>query len=288
MKIQKKEFSSMSFCIFLRIFLALSSPTEVEIGIYSLRLINYSKNTNLNCHPDIENMITIIHGDDISSSRSYFGELKQKYIDFVLFDGAKITITDLVQNIEGSGLFGATKAIFIEEFLTKLKKTNRESKEILDFIIKNSKNANFFLWESKEILRKDLSLFKDAAVKFFKLPKNIFLFLDNLKPSNSKNLLGLFHQALESQIKEELILFMMQRQFRILLALSDKGSNGNIDELIRLAPWQMGKLERQAKLFIVSDLIRIYKKLYEIELGLKTGKLNLSLVQAIDFLLLEI
>ena len=235
-------------------------------------------------------MITIIHGDDISLSRNFFHELKQKHKDFIGFDAAKITITDLVQNIEGSLLFGSVKAIFIEEFLTKFKKTNRESKEILDFIVKNSKDANLVLWESKEILKRDLSLFKNAIIKFFKLPKNIFLFLDNLKPGNSKNLLNLFHQALDSGIKEELILFMTQRQFRILLSLChpELVSGSQIDEVSRLAPWQMEKLERQTRLFSVLELKKIYKKLYDIELAQKTGTLPLSLTQSIDFLLLGI
>ncbi len=232
-------------------------------------------------------MITIIHGDNVSESRSYFLELKQKYKDFVLFDGSKMTITDLVQNIEGSSLFGNTKTIFIEEFLTKFKKTNKESKEMLDFIIKNTKSSTFVLWESKEILKRDLSLFKNATVNFFKLPKNIFLFLDNLKPNNSKILLNLFHQALDNGIKEELILFMLQRQIRLLLALSDQGET-SIDELARLAPWQMGKLERQTMSFNVTTLKKIYKKLYEIEIGQKTGGLSLSLSQSIDFLLFDI
>jgi DNA polymerase III delta subunit len=233
-------------------------------------------------------MITIIHGDDISKSREYFNELRQKQKDFLLFDGNKLTITELVQNIEGSSLFGNTKAIFIEEFLTKLKKTNKESKEILDFMLKNAKPSVFVLWESKEILKRDLSLFKNAVVNLFKLPKNIFLFLDNLRPNNSKNLLNLFHQALGSGIKEELILFMMQRQFRILLALSEPSEKEQIEEISRLAPWQMGKLERQSKIFDRQNLKKIYKKLYEIEVGQKTGSLSLSLTQAIDFLLLDL
>lgn len=233
-------------------------------------------------------MITIIHGDDIAESRNYFSELKQKHIDFVLFDGNKLTIADLVQNIEGSSLFGATKAIFIEEFLTKRKKTERETKEILNFMAKNSKNPTFVLWESKEILKGTLSLFKDATVRLFKLPKNIFLFLDNLRPNNSKSLLNLFHQALDSGIAGELILFMLQRQFRILLALSEPAINEPIEELSRMAPWQLGKLERQTRYFDQALLKKIYNKLYAIEIGQKTGGLSLSLSQSIDFLLLEI
>jgi DNA polymerase III delta subunit len=232
-------------------------------------------------------MITIIHGDDISRSREYFQELKQKHKNLVLFDGNKMTITDLVQNIEGSSLFSDAKVIFIEGFLSNFKKTNKESKEMIGFIAKNSRST-FVLWESKEISKSGLSSFKNALVSFFKLPKNIFLFLDNLRPKNSKNLLNLFHQALNSGIKEELILFMMQRQVRLLLGLSEPSDNEPIDELTRLAPWQKSKLERQASYFQGSILKKIYKKLYEIEIGQKTGTLPLSLSQSIDFILLDI
>ena len=237
-------------------------------------------------------MITIIHGDNISESRNYFLELKhppaggQKNI--ISFDGGKVTITDLVQNIEGSSLFGDTKTIFIEELLTKLKKNDKHSKEIFNFIDKNSKDSTFVLWESKEISKGNLSVFKDATVKFFKLPKNIFLFLDNLRPNNSKNLLNLFHQALESGLAIELILFMLQRQIRILLALSQPSENEAIDEVVRLAPWQTGKLERQVLSFDLETLKKIYRKLYEIETGQKTGTLPLSLSQSIDILLFDI
>jgi DNA polymerase III delta subunit len=232
-------------------------------------------------------MITIIHGDDIALSRNYFLEIKQKQKDVISYDGSRITITDLVQDIEGSGLFGDTKTIFIEDLLTKAKKKDSGTKEILNFIAKNSKESTFVLWESKEISKRELFAFKEAQVRIFKLPKNIFLFLDNLRPNNSGNLLKLFHQALGSGIKEELILFMMQRQIRILLALSEQ-IDDPIEEIIRLAPWQMGKLERQAKYFDLASLLKIYKKLYEIECGQKTGSLPLSLTQSIDFLLLDL
>jgi len=232
-------------------------------------------------------MITIIHGDNIAESRNHFLELKQKQKDAISFDYKNVTLAELIQNIEGSGLFSDSKTIFIEEFLTKLKKTDKPAKEILDFIVKSSKENNIILWESKEILKKDLYSLKNADIKVFKLPKNIFLFLDNIRPNNSRNMLKLFHNALESKIKEEIILFMLQRQIRLLLSLLDSGEK-SIDEIERLAPWQMGKLQSQSRLFTVSDLKKIYKRLYEIELGQKTGALSLSLSQSIDFLLLDI
>ena len=233
-------------------------------------------------------MITIIHGDDITSSRNYLQEEKQKNKDSVFFEGKKITATDLFQNIQGSGLFTSTKTIFIEGFLIGTKKTSKDTKEIIDFILKNHKESKFFLWEPKEFSKRELFVFKEAIVKNFKLPQSIFVFLDSLRPNNFKNIIQLFHQTLESEVKEELIFFMLQRQFRFLLALSDDGSDQAIDELIRLAQWKKGKLERQAGLFSQAQLKRIYSSIYKIESGLKTGKLNLTLSQAIDFLLFEI
>ena len=231
-------------------------------------------------------MITIIHGDDIASSRNYFQEEKQKQKDRVSFHASNITISDLAQNIQGSGLFSSKETIFVEDFLSRLKKTNKDAKEMMDFIIKNHNTANIFLYEAKEITKRDLFVFRDAVVKIFKLPQNIFIFLDNIKPGNP-NLISLFHKTLEKRVKVELVFFMIQRQVRILLALSDDNSEKSIDEITRLAPWQKGKLIRQERLFSEDQLKRIYNSLYKIELGLKTGKLNLTLPQAIDFLLFE-
>lgn len=232
-------------------------------------------------------MITIIHGDDIALSRKYYLELKQKNKNPIVFEASKITLTDLIQNVEGSSLFGDVKSIFIEDLLTKLKKTEKTTKKIIGFISKNTNETNFVLWESKELTKRDLFVFKNSIAKIFKLPKNLFLFLDNLRPNNSKLLSNLFHQMLDFGIAPEMILFMLQRQFRILLALSEPAEE-QIDEINRLAPWQMGKLVNQAKLFNKEKLKQIYKKLFEIELGAKTGTLPLSLAQSIDFLLIDL
>jgi len=62
---------------------------------------------------------------------------------------------------------------------------------------------------------------------------------------------------------------MLQRQFRILLGLSEPSDNEPIDEITRLAPWQMGKLEKQARFFDQLSLKKIYKKLIYILFYLK-------------------
>ena len=236
-------------------------------------------------------MITIIHGDDTVLSRNFLLESQQKDKNFVSLSGANLIISDLAQNIQGTALFAQTKTIVIENFLTHANKKGKDVKEIADFINRNEKKVNIFFWEGKELGKRDLSVFPKAAISQFKLPKALFSFLDNLAPGNFKSSIIFFHKALE-QSAEELIFFMLMRQFRLLLALSqshpEQVLGSQIDEAVRLAPWQRQKLERQASRFTVDKLKQIYEQLYEIEIAQRTGTLALSLAKSIDFFILSI
>lgn len=229
-------------------------------------------------------MITIIHGDDTASSRKYY--IDQKTKDAFSFDGEKVSLTDLIQILEGGGLFSDSKKIFIDEFLSK-RKQGKETEDIILHLNKYCKTNDIFLWEGKEISKKNISLFSSPNVKTFKFPLFLFTFLDGIKHKSSNNLV-LFHKALKKS-EAELVFFMLIRQFRLLLVVSDESStDANIDEIKRLAPWQKSKFKKQSGLFSLDELKRAYKKLFEIDLGQKTGTLNMSLEQAIDIFLLDI
>lgn len=230
-------------------------------------------------------MITIIHGDDIVSSRNFFVSQKQKIKNPLDFAGENITLTALVQIFEGGELFTEKKAVFIEDFLAK-RKASRDKDEILLYLAKYQ-DHEIFLWEGKEISAKSLSIFKKAEIRHFKLPQSLFLFLDSLKPGIGTFLIPLFHKTLKN-MEVELVFFMLVRQFRLLLALSQRQESNVIDEENRLAPWQKGKLQRQASFFTAKELKNHFSRLYEIDLAQKTGNLNLSLIQAIDMFLLRL
>ncbi|QQG40597.1 MAG: hypothetical protein HYV37_03445 [Candidatus Levyibacteriota bacterium] len=230
-------------------------------------------------------MITIFHGDDIVTSRKYFLREKEKSNNPFSFDGEKITLTDLVEITEGSMLFVEEKNIFIEEFFGKNKK-NKEVEQIISYLQKKQKHIRASIWEGNMLTKKQLGLFIDAIVNLYKLPQTMFVFLDAIKPNSGEKLIELFNETVKNT-ELELIFFMLIRQFRLLLALSDTKSD-SIDEIKRLAPWQKSKLQKQASYFSKEELLAIYKKLYEIDLGIKTGSLSLPLRHAVDFFLLEI
>ncbi len=237
-------------------------------------------------------MLTIIHGSDTAASRKFFLEEKEKISGAELLKGSQINLTDLCQLLEGGGLFENSRAIFIDQFLTERKKS-AERDAVISYLIEQAKNHAIFLWEGKELDKTTLSQFKQAEIRQFKLSSQLFTLMDAIKPKNGTQLIQLFHKSLETN-DAEMIFFMLVRQFRILLALSEKalpaGRQGTetISEVSRLAPWQKSKLEKQVNLLGKDSLQQLYSKLFQIEVGQKTGTLSSSLTSAIDFFLLGI
>ncbi|HVZ58779.1 MAG TPA: hypothetical protein VG935_03455 [Patescibacteria group bacterium] len=230
-------------------------------------------------------MITIVHGSDIAASRNYLGSLRLSTPEAVLIDGATISITDFQQALDSGGFFNDGKTIIVEHLYNR-KKAKKEFDALIAIIQGKTLENEIILWEDKELDKRSLAIFPHATIKNYKLPQTLFLFLDSLQPSKGRQLVQLFHQAL-SGADEEMIFFMLIRQVRLLLALHDK-TNETIDEAKRLAPWQLNKLQRQAKQFSIEQLIVVHTRFFELDKAMKTGELTSSLSTAIDILLLDI
>jgi len=241
-------------------------------------------------------MLTIIHGSDSAQSRKFFLDEKNKYQYSVHLEAEQVNLTDLTQLFDGGGLFNEIKYIFIEQFLTKRKKSS-DYKEIIAYLQKNASENTIYLWENKELETSALKGFPKAVIKAFKLPQTLFQLLDAIKPRNQKELIKLFHATVENT-ETEMVFFMLVRQFRLLLGIMpaqpqglrspEPRENNAIDEIKKLQPWQKTKLERQANMFDLSHLLELYEKLFTIEINQKTGVLTSSLICTIDFFLLDV
>jgi DNA polymerase III delta subunit len=235
-------------------------------------------------------MITVIHGDDIVSSRNFLHKIKSDISQSVSFEGKKVTVTDLVQELEGGSLFGGDKTLFIEELLSGRK--GKDVTEITSYLKDHADLGTIYVWESKQLGKRDMDSFGRVTDQSFTIPKTLFSFLDAIAPASrqggpqNSRLLSLYHALLKS-VEPELVFFMITRHFRILLTISDE-SGDTIDEAARLAPWQKSKLERQSRLFSTKELKDAHQKLFQIDLATKTGGTPLSLSQSIDFFLLDL
>lgn len=228
-------------------------------------------------------MITLIHGDDTSASRLLFTTEKNKYPSANVLDGTKTTKTDLLQLFEGASMFGVVEPVFIENLLSR--KASKELETLTSYINSQQKNNEIIIWEGKELTKKQLSSLPQAKVLISKLPQIIFTFLDSVQPHNSKKLVHLYHDLLVHS-EPEFVLFMLERQIRLMLALSSNAFE--LEELARMSPWQRNKLSSQARSFSEAQLKDLYNQLYVLDKGYKTGQLNTPLSAAIDFLLLSL
>jgi DNA polymerase III delta subunit len=200
-----------------------------------------------------------------------------------LLEGDGLTFDQLFQNTENKSLFGSEQTILVENFFTKNKSIAIETKKIVEYVNSN-KDLSIIFWESTELSKTSQALLKNATVKTFSFPQILFTFLDNVRPSNSEMLIRLFHE-LKLTMEPELIFFMLVRQFRIMLGLE---GTDKIDEVKRMAPWQLGKMQKQARMFGEDRLKSNYQKLFEMDLALKTGKIPYSLERSIDFFLADL
>lgn len=225
-------------------------------------------------------MIILVHGDDSLSSRKYY--LSQKDDSSITFDAESISVIELAQTMQGSGLFEDSKKIFIENLFTRKGQKNLTS---VAQTLESNEKAEVYIWADKDVGVRSLGKFPRFENQNFKVPQNIWSFLDGLRPNNPRNVTS-FHNALKGT-EPEIIFAMITRQFRLLAGISSE-SKQNAEEVKKLAPWQKSKLQKQASLFSQDKIKMIYKKLYKIEKGQKTGSSNMTLTQNIDILLLEI
>lgn len=227
-------------------------------------------------------MITIIHGDDTASSRNLFYLEKAKVKEPIVFDKDNFDLTLLLQSLSGRSLFAEEKNIFLDNVFSLKKIPVERIKSLVSEVNKQHSPINIFIWEGSELGKTFLNQFPKAVVKGFKLPQSLFAFLDSIKPQSTLSI-KLFHEALKTT--DEIRLFsMIVRQFRLLLAIRE---GSDIEDFKRLSDWQRNKLSAQSRLFSIEQLKRVYKRLYKLDLEIKTG-VQSNLTTAIDFFLLDL
>lgn len=229
-------------------------------------------------------MIVVIHGDNIVISRKKLTDLKEGFTggEVLHLQGDGTSITDVVQVFESQSLFDKRRLIVLERFI------ETKDKALIASIVNHLKNDlahEVIFWEPKEIKKELLALLpKHAEVFFFKQEQLLFQFLDSIWPGNTKKILSLLYEVRKRE-EDELLLYMLVRQFRLLLAMT---THASISEAKRLAPWQQQKLERQARQFGEEKLTLLYKKLFQIERGVKTGTSPFPLNASLDLFLMGI
>jgi len=229
------------------------------------------------------NNIFVYSGDDlVSSRRAFVGQIEtwqKQGLEVIKLSGKEVTPESLELLSGPTSLFGNQRAIAIEGLLSGQK--SKEKEKVIETIAKLL-NCYITIWENKEYGKADqLKYPKNFVFKNFKLPAVMFAFLEGLVPSKTKNNLDLLRQAL-SQVEPGYLFLMLVRQIRLLILAKDE------KDVLKIAPWQKGKLMAQAKLFKIENLISLYQELLEIDYQQKTSGSPYSLSQQLELLITEI
>lgn len=226
-------------------------------------------------------MITLIHGDDVESSRRELNRLRGLAVgkEIRSLDGRGLTDTALTQSLESGSMFGGETLVIIENLFGKLGKKQKLIARLAE-IIKGSP-SEAVLWEDKEVGATVINSLGNAKIQLFKTPIALFQLLDSIKPNSAKTILALFQKTLETHAPE-LTYTMIVRRIRQLIQVAD----GVIPE--GLQSWQVSRLTSQARSFTMNRLIDRYRRLLDMEYSIKSGVSPFSLTQLLEQYLIDI
>lgn len=164
---------------------------------------------------------------------------------------------------------------------------------------RNRKVAQLYnLWEADNEIDKLVNYADDGEITkeniellvHSKIDMNIFSLTDCISQKNKKKAILLLNMQIEKGVNEIYILTMLIRQFRNLLIIKDlleEGFSGSqIAQRAKMHPFVVRKTIEQCRNFNIFDLKKIYQKLYDADLAVKTGKMESGL--ALDLLVVSI
>jgi len=139
--------------------------------------------------------------------------------------------------------------------------------------------------KNKKVGEKDVELLVKP-----KIEPEIFKTIDAIASRNKKQALELIHKHLERGDNPLYLLSMINFQFRNLLTIRDliekNKSPYTLLEETTLHPDVMKKSYSQAQKFKIDELKKIYQKIFQVDLAIKTGRVEPEV--ALDLLIAEI
>ncbi|MFO7536703.1 MAG: DNA polymerase III subunit delta [Chloroflexota bacterium] len=109
---------------------------------------------------------------------------------------------------------------------------------------------------------------------------NIFDLVDAIGNRNSKQAALLLQQKFNEGTDPFYLFAMFVRQFRLLIQVKELADDGkrppDIAKSLKMHPFVVGKIHQQGRGFSLSQLEQIYRHLLDIDVGVKTGRTDMT------------
>lgn len=251
---------------------------------------NFLKNSSKFVYPD--DIILFYEEKEVSSAESLFKFLKKeaKSQEFKLLEGqrlknwAKKEFENYRMNINSTALDQLINYVGnnLWQMANEIKKlvNYRSGKRVNEVIVSSPPFANAQVIEVEDV---------ELLVRP-KIETDIFKTIDAIAFKNKKQALELLHKHLEKGDNPLYLLSMINFQFRNLLIIKDLIEKNrtyySILKTSKLHPFVVKKSWQQASRFSLSELKKIYQKIFQVDLTIKTGKIEPE--TALDVLIAEI
>jgi DNA polymerase-3 subunit delta len=179
----------------------------------------------------------------------------------------------------------------VQEFVNNNAKINLDALDLLISFVGND------LWQMTNEINKLANYKKNSFIKKEdvellvkpNIENDIFKTIDALASKNKKLALSLLHKHLDNGDNVLYLLSMITYQFRNLLVIKELQNTqpyGQIAKKSGLHPFVVQKSYYLCNQFTIEQLKKIYQKIFQVDLDIKTGKIEPEL--ALDLLLAEI
>lgn len=182
---------------------------------------------------------------------------------------------------DGKSMSGAA----FKKFIRLIGYSNKDSEKTLDDVVNEIEKLVQYCEDKKTIREEDIEMLVTESSD-----RNIFSLVDAIGGKDTQTAIGLLEDMKRSEEPPVRILFMIARQFRLLIKsalLREAGySNKAISSQLRLPPFVTSSLIRQAKNYSGDGLKRALKECWEAEVSIKSGRIEPWL--ALELLIIEL
>lgn len=225
-------------------------------------------------------MIVLIHGDDIAQSRlklvQHLEEAKRRGAIVKSLAGQKLTPAELEVALGSDSLFGQEIVLSIEQLLAGVR--SKQKTACIDLISQTTNTV--ILWENKTLTTSAVKQLPAAKVESFAIADTLFRWLDELSSQQTpQQRLQSLHRALKNS-EAELCFAMLARQIRLLIQVTT-------NQPIAGAPFMIAKLRKQAKNFLLPQLLDWHQKLTLIDRRQKQSPRLFDMRQELELLVLK-
>lgn len=170
---------------------------------------------------------------------------------------------------------------FVKEHLDSFKMSPMAVNLLINYCGNNINRIENELEKLKTYKYDEKEITADDVKKLVKksLDASIFDLIDNINIKDKNRIFKIYNELLEEGETEEKIMYTIANHYRLLFQISEKTKSLSDAEIIKeykMHPYRLTKLKEQLNVINNEDILKILKKLSDIDISIKKGESDIK------------